>query len=148
NSRTINAQVLANTVGIKHIRISVSHLPNEQNILNNEKRLALEVLDEGSHIALISNISHPDTGPPKTIVESNGQRSVSVYGPDLDLTKLEGVDLYMLYQPDASFDRIYGQISLRKANSFTIGGTHTDWGFLEKTQKGHLFESGYPVQEI
>jgi len=148
NTRTINAQVLANTVGIKDIRVSVSHLPHEKNVLNNEKRLAVEVLDEGTQIALISNIMHPDIGALKKIIESNGQRSVSVYKSNIDLTKLEDVDLYLLYQPDASFDRIYEQISLRKANSFTIGGIHTDWRFLEKTQKGFLFESGYPVQEI
>lgn len=148
NTRTINAQVLATTVGMKRIRIAVSHLPQEKNVLNNEKRLAIEVLDEGTHIALISNIVHPDIGALKKIIESNGQRSVNVYKSDVDFSKLDDVDLYLLYQPDASFDRIYGHIALRKANSFIIGGTHTDWGLLEKAQKGLHFESGYPVQEI
>ena len=148
NSQTINTRILANTVGIKNIRIAVSHLPNEKNILNNEKRISLEVLDEGINVALVSNIMHPDIGALKKIVESNGQRSVSMYKSTVDLAKLENVDLYLLYQPDASFERIYGHISLRKANSFTIGGTQTDWVFLERTQKDYHLESGYPVQEV
>ena len=148
NSRTINAQLSANTVGIKDIRIEVSHLSDEKNILNNEKRISLEVLDEGIHVALVSNVMHPDIGTLKKILESNGQRSVSVYKSTVDLAKLENVDLYLLYQPDASFDRIYAQISLRKANSFTVGGTQTDWKFLERTQKDYHMESGYPVQEV
>ncbi|HUH46124.1 MAG TPA: hypothetical protein VLZ54_03140, partial [Arenibacter sp.] len=148
NTKTINAQILAHTVGIKNIRVSVSQLPNEKNILNNEKRVSLEVLDEGTRVALISNIAHPDVGTLKKIIESNGQRSVGIYKSTVDLEKLENSDLYLLYQPDASFARIYGQISLRKANSFTIGGTHTDWKFLEKIQNGYHFESGYPIQEI
>ena len=148
NTRTVNTQILANTIGVKDIHISVSPMPDEKNIQNNEKRVSLEVLDEGTRIGLISNILHPDIGALKKIVESNGQRSISIYKPTIDLAKLENVDLYLLYQPDASFAPIYGQMALRKANSFIIGGTHTDWKFLERMQKGYIFENGYPMQEI
>lgn len=148
NTKTINAHILARTVGIKNIRLSVSQLPNEKNILNNEKRISLEVLDEGTQVALISDIVHPDLGTLKNSIESNGQRSVRIYKSTVDLEKLEDVDLYLLYQPDASFGRIYDQISLRKANSFTIGGIHTDWKFLGSLEKDFHLESGYPVQEV
>lgn len=148
NSKTINTQILANSVGIKNIRILVSPLKNEKNISNNEKQIALEVLDEGTNIAIISNMLHPDLGALKRAIESNEQRSVRVYNSNVELSELEAVDLYLLYQPDASYDRIYKQIELRKANSFTIGGTQTDWQFLEKVLDGIVLESGYPIQEI
>ncbi|MCM4166238.1 hypothetical protein KCTC52924_03163 [Arenibacter antarcticus] len=148
NAKTINTQILANSVGIKNIHVLVGPLPNEKNVRNNEKQLALEVLDEGTKVAIISNILHPDLGVLKKSIESNEQRLVTFYKSNIDLAELETVDLYLLYQPDASFDRIYKQIEVRKANSFTIGGTQTDWQFLEKVQKGIILESGYPVQDI
>lgn len=147
-SKIVNVQILANSVGVKNIRVLLSPLPNEKNTRNNQKRLALEVLDEGTRVALISNILHPDLGSLKKIMESNEQRSVTIYNSDVDLASLEAVDLFVLYQPDPSFDRIYKQIQLRKISALTIGGTQTDWQFLEEAQKSILIEKGYPVQEV
>ena len=148
NAKTINTQIIANSVGVKNIRVQLSPLANEKNIANNEKQLALEVLDEKTNVAIISNILHPDIGALKKIVESNEQRSASIYRPNVEVAQLASVDLYILYQPDASFDGIYKQIASRKSNYFTIGGTHTDWEFLEKTHNGIDLESGYPNQEV
>ncbi|GGW25725.1 vWA domain-containing protein [Arenibacter certesii] len=147
-AKTVNAQIWANSVGVKNIRVQLTPLTNEKNIRNNESRLALEVLDEKTNIGIISNILHPDIGALKKIVESNEQRSANLYKPNVDLAQLESLDLYILYQPDASFDRIYKQMTMRNSNYLIIGGTHTDWQFLNKVHKGLHLESGYPVQEV
>ncbi|MCM4152502.1 hypothetical protein DHD05_12940 [Arenibacter sp. N53] len=148
NSKIINTQLEAGSVGIKNIKVIIAPLTNEKNKVNNEKLLALEVLDEKTNVAIISSILHPDIGALKKAIESNEQRLVSFYKPNIDLNKLEEVDVYILYQPDASFDRIYKQIQLRKSNSFTILGTYTDFNFINNIQKNYVIGTGYPIQEV
>ena len=148
NTKIVNTQIEASTVGIKNIKVIVPPLPNEKNTANNEKLLALEVLDEKTNVAIISTVQHPDIGALKKAIESNEQRLVSIYRPDTDLSKLQEVDVYILYQPDASFDKVYKQIQLRKSNSFTILGTYTDLNFINRIQNNYLVETGYPVQEF
>ena len=148
NTKIVSTQLEASTVGIKNIKVIIAPLPNEKNKVNNEKLLALEVLDEKTNVAIISSILHPDIGALKKAIESNEQRLVSLYKPNIDLNKLEEVDVYILYQPDASFDRIYKQIQLRKANTFTILGTYTDFNFINNIQKNYIIGTGYPIQEV
>ena len=148
NTKIVNTPIEASTVGIKNIKVIVPPLPNEKNTANNEKLLALEVLDEKTNVAIISTVQHPDIGALKKAIESNEQRLVSIYRPDTDLSKLQEVDVYILYQPDASFDKVYKQIQLRKSNSFTILGTYTDLNFINRIQNNYLVETGYPVQEF
>ena len=148
NTKIVSTQLEASTVGIKNIKVIIAPLPNEKNKVNNEKLLALEVLDEKTNVAIISSILHPDIGALKKAIESNEQRLVLLYKPNIDLNKLEEVDVYILYQPDASFDRIYKQIQLRKANSFTILGTYTDFNFINNIQKNYIIGTGYPIQEV
>ena len=148
NAKIVNTQIEASTVGIKNIKVIVPPLPNEKNTANNEKLLALEVLDEKTNVAIISTVQHPDIGALKKAIESNEQRLVSIYRPDTDLSKLQEVDVYILYQPDASFDKVYKQMQLRKSNSFTILGTYTDLNFINRIQNNYLVETGYPVQEF
>lgn len=148
NTKIVNTPIEASTVGIKNIKVIVPPLPNEKNTANNEKLLALEVLDEKTNVAIISTVQHPDIGALKKAIESNEQRLVSIYRPDTDLSKLQEVDVYILYQPDASFDKVYKQMQLRKSNSFTILGTYTDLNFINRIQNNYLVETGYPVQEF
>ena len=148
NTKIVNTQIEANSVGMKNIKVAVTPLPNEKNKVNNEKLLALEVLDEKTNVAIISTVQHPDIGALKKAIESNEQRLVSIYRPDTDLSKLQEVDVYILYQPDASFDKVYKQIQLRNSNSFTVLGTYTDLNFVNKIQNNFLIETGYPVQEL
>ncbi|WP_239986473.1 MULTISPECIES: VWA domain-containing protein [Arenibacter] len=148
NTKIISTQLEASTVGVKNIKVVIAPLPNEKNKVNNEKLLALEVLDEKTNVVIVSSILHPDIGALKKAIESNEQRLVSIYKPDVDLSKLEEVDVYILYQPDASFDRIYKQIQLRKSNSFTILGTYADFNFINSIQKNYVIGTGYPIQEV
>ena len=148
NTKIISAHIEAGTVGMKNIRAIIDPLPNEKNTVNNEKSVAVEVLDEKTNVAIISTIQHPDIGALKKAIESNEQRLATIYRPDTDIRKLQEVDIYILYQPDASFDKVYEQILARNSNSFTLLGTYTDLNFLNKIQNNFLIETAYPEQEI
>ncbi|WP_373517404.1 VWA domain-containing protein [Pricia sp.] len=148
NSKTINTVLDANSVGMKNIVVSVDSLANERNTSNNSRQVAVEVIDEKTDIAIISNLLHPDIGALKKAIESNEQRSVSVKKPNSDVKQFDDVDLFILYQPDASFKTVYDYIQMKKSNLFTITGTETDWNFLNKVQKGFSKESYNQAEEV
>jgi len=148
NSKTINALLDANSVGLKNLVVSVDSLANERNTSNNSRQIAVEVIDEKTDIAIISNLLHPDIGALKKAIESNEQRSVSVKKPNINIKQFDDVDLFILYQPDASFKTVYDYIQRKKANIFTITGTQTDWNFLNTVQKGFSKNSYNQAEEV
>jgi len=134
NSQIVSTVLDATTVGIKNIKISLSPLENERNITNNTRQIGIEVIDEKTNIALVSNILHPDLGALKKAIESNEQRSVSIIKPTLSINELDKFDLFIIYQPDTSFEKIYEYMKSKGVNIFTITGPKTDWTFLNKVQ--------------
>ena len=128
--------------------MNLQPLANERNTVNNSKRVAIEVIDEKTNVAIISNILHPDIGALTKSIESNEQRSVSLKRPSVKLADLEDVDIFILYQPNATFKPVFDYIEQKKANSFIIGGNKTDWTYLNTVQPEIRVEDGYPNQEI
>ncbi|MGB5460889.1 MAG: VWA domain-containing protein, partial [Eudoraea sp.] len=148
NSQIINTVLDATTVGIKNIKVSLSPLENERNIANNSRQIGIEVIDEKTNIALVSNMLHPDLGALKKAIESNEQRSVSIIKPSLSPNELEQFDLFIIYQPDTSFEKVYSYIENKGANIFTITGPKTDWTFLNKVQNSFQKNSYDQKEEV
>jgi hypothetical protein len=148
NSKIVSTVLDAATVGIKNIKISLSPLENERNINNNTRQIGIEVIDEKTNIALISNILHPDLGALKKSIESNEQRSVSIVKPSLSLNDLEQFDLFIIYQPDTSFEKVYDYIKSKGANIFTVTGPKTNWTFLNKVQSSFQKNSYDQREEV
>lgn len=148
NSQIVSTVLDAATVGIKNLTISLSPLENERNIANNTRQIGIEVIDEKTKIALISKILHPDLGALKKAIESNEQREVSIVKPSLSPNELEQFDLFIIYQPDTSFENIYEYIKNKGANIFTITGPKTDWGFLNRVQSSFQKKSFDQKEEV
>ncbi len=129
-AKTIKTLLKASNVGVKRIKLEVAALTNERNKANNTKLVAIEVIDEKTQISIVSNLNHPDIGMLKKSIEANEQRSVGILRPSVDLKELDDKDILILYQPDASFKRIYDFIENKGIGSFTITGTKTDWNSL------------------
>ncbi len=129
-AKTIKTLLKASNVGVKRIKLEVAALTNERNKANNTKLVAIEVIDEKTQISIVSNLNHPDIGMLKKSIEANEQRSVGILSPSVDLKELDDKDILILYQPDASFKRIYDFIENKGIGSFTITGTKTDWNSL------------------
>ncbi|MGY8915375.1 MAG: VWA domain-containing protein, partial [Flavobacteriales bacterium] len=134
NSKRINSLLEAKTIGVKEIKITVSPLKNEKNIVNNQREIALEVIDEKTNVAIISDMLHPDLGALIKAIESNEQRQVDLFKPNTDVGTLDDIDLFILYQPVPSFKPIYDFIGVKGAQIFTITGSKTDWRFLNSAQ--------------
>lgn len=147
-AKLINVLLQAQSTGIKEIALELTPLPNEKNELNNNKAVAIEVIDEKTVVGIVSSFKHPDLGTLKAAIESNEQREVQYLAPNEPITTLESVDVFILYQPDASFTPIYDFISERGGGSFTITGSQTDWSFLTSRERGLSLESFGQEEEI
>ncbi|WP_047245390.1 hypothetical protein [Maribacter thermophilus] len=148
NLKTIETLVDANSVGVKNIEVSVEPLSNERNLINNTRKTTVEVIDEKTSIAIISNVLHPDLGTLKKAIESNEQRVVTILKPTVSLKELEEMDLFLLYEPTSVFNNIFEFISNKQSNYIVFTGVNTDYAYLNKVQNDFNIELGYPVQEI
>ncbi|RDY61629.1 VWA domain-containing protein [Flagellimonas nanhaiensis] len=147
NSRTLEVLAEANTVGVKSVRIIVESLDNEKNTFNNQKETAIEVIDEKTNIALISDMLHPDLGAIKKSIESNEQRSVTILNPST-VDQLEDFQIFILYQPNQSFREVFNYLENVNANKFTIAGRMTSWNFLNRAQNSYFKEDINQTEEM
>lgn len=148
NTKTIRTTLKAKNIGVKSIVVSVEALENEKNLFNNKKSAYVEVIDETTKIGIVSSILHPDIGALKKSIEVNEQRQVFLLHPTADKASIEKIDLFILYQPNASFSDVYNFINKKQSNSFTITGNKTNWSFLNGIQKNVSIQNGYPIQDI
>lgn len=147
-SKRITTFLEANAVGVKTITINAGILSNEKNTKNNSKTIAVEVIDEKTNVGIVSNISHPDIGALKKAIATNEQRSVTILKLDNTRLDLDEIDIFILYQPDISFKKVYEFIQNKKTNVLVIEGPKTDLNFLNTIQTSFQIETGYPVQEV
>lgn len=148
NSKVVQIQLTAESVGLKNIQLALSPLKEERNTVNNKRDIAVEVIDEKTNIAIIYSVLHPDLGTLKKALESNGQRSVSFLKSPVKSMDLKDVDLLILFQPNSSFQEIYKFIDNTKISTFTITGSKTDWRFLNKVQDNFTKKSYNQTEEI
>ncbi|MBA4743914.1 MAG: VWA domain-containing protein [Muricauda sp.] len=148
NSQTLNTLIEAQSVGIKTIKIEVGVLENERNTINNSKETAIEVIDEKTNVAIVSDILHPDIGSLKKSIESNEQRSVTLLKPNASQSVLEESDLIILYQPNRNFRSVYEFLKNSGTNYFTITGSKTDWNFLNRVQESFTVSGSRQPEEI
>ena len=133
-SQIVSTTLSANSVGVKTYRVELVPLANEKNKVNNTKNFGVEVIDQKTNIALVSERMHPDLGALKKSIESNEQRSVSILTSKDYFPKINEFQLVILYQPNSSFNNILKEINQQKLNTFIITGTTTNWNLLNNSQ--------------
>jgi len=148
NLKNINTLITANKVGVKSITVAVNTLPTERNISNNTRTATVEVIDEKTKVAIVSDITHPDIGALKKSIESNEQRQVTIVKPSVGIADFEQADLFILYQPNAAFRKVFEFLEQKRSNVLIISGVSTDFNFLNGIQKDFKIENGYPQQEV
>lgn len=148
SSHTLNVLLQASDVGSKTITVMMGELENERNVSNNLKQAAIEVVDERSKVALISNILHPDIGALKRAIESNEQRQLFFLEPNIATSTLDDYDALILYQPDNSFSKIFEYVENRGIGVFTVAGEKTDWNFLNRIQGSYTKENFEQTEDV
>lgn len=132
-SATLNVLLPAEKVGLQIFKASVTSKEQEKNTYNNVKNFAVEVIDQKTEVALISDISHPDLGAIKRSVETNAQRKVTLIKPN-QINSLQNYNILILYQPNGTFKSVFEQNKNAKINTWIITGNATDFNFLNQYQ--------------
>lgn len=125
----------AEPVGMKVLKVELEPLSEEKNKINNQKTVAVEVIDSRSKILLISDLLHPDIGFFNRVLESNKELEFDHKTTD-DPIELSEYDLLIFYQPQASFQNLITETKANKINHFIIGGSHTNYGLLNSLNLG------------
>ncbi|MEN8886532.1 MAG: vWA domain-containing protein [Winogradskyella sp.] len=133
-SEIISTALIANSIGVKTYRVEIVPLNTEKNKVNNAKNFGVEVIDQKTNIALVSDRLHPDLGALKKAIESNEQRSVSILKPKDYISKVDDFQLVILYQPNNNFSLVLKEIKDRDLNTFTITGATTNFNLLNNAQ--------------
>jgi len=130
NSQILNFYLPANHVGVQTYRAILEPLDNEKNKVNNEKEFAVEIIDQKTRVALVSDMLHPDLGALKKSIEANKQRQVNILKPKDYLNQINDFQLVILYQPNNSFNQVFEHLKTSNSNYFLISGTQTNWRYL------------------
>ena len=147
-SQVIQLVLPANKVGIINYKAELEPLSNEKNTVNNIKNFAVEVIDQKTNVAIVSDIMHPDLGTLKKSIESNEQRSASILTPEDYLSKSNDFQLVILYQPNNKFRSVFQEIERLNQNTFIIIGTKTDWQFLNSIQNNFKQEITHQTENF
>ena len=148
-SEVINLTLSANQIGTSIYEAIISTSENEKNTFNNQRKFAVEVIDEKTKVLLVSDISHPDLGALKKAIEKNEQREVILESiRDLKLSEINDFQLIILYQPNNRFKNLVSEINKQKINSFIVTGTQTDWNFLNNSQVYFSKSPSNQTQEV
>ncbi|WP_418603900.1 VWA domain-containing protein [Hwangdonia sp.] len=135
NSKTINFTLPANRVGVSGFKATVIPIENEKNIINNTKNFAVEVIDQKTKIAIVSDFPHPDLGALKKSIESNEQRSVAFLNSNEIINQINDFQLLIVNQPNNKFKKLFDVIHRENKNIFIIVGTKTDLNFVNRTSE-------------
>jgi hypothetical protein len=129
----------ADRVGLQKYKAVLSSSVKEKNTYNNSKNFAVEVLDQKKEIAIISDVSHPDLGAIKRAIESNAQRKVTILKVN-EINDLKKYNVLILYQPNASFRKVFEANKNLKINTFIVTGMATDYNLLNQMQSDLVFK--------
>ncbi|WP_047546262.1 hypothetical protein [Psychroserpens sp. Hel_I_66] len=139
-SQIVNFTLPANRVGVTSYRAQVLPLDNEKNTINNVKNFAVEVIDQKTNVAIVSDVLHPDLGALKKSIESNEQRNAEILSSTEFLAKSGEFQLVIVYQPTNNFRSLFSEIDKLKLNKIVVAGSKTNWSLLNQLQSNYKQE--------
>jgi competence protein ComGC len=139
-SVVVNVLLEADKIGVQVYKAVILSGEAEKNSYNNIKNFAVEIIDQKTEIAIISDINHPDLGALRRSIETNEQNKVSVFSTK-NTPSLTEYDVVILYQPTGLFQQVFSQLHTAQKNYFLITGKHTDFNFLNSNQEVFTFKA-------
>lgn len=143
-SKEVDFMLEAETKGVRRIEIEIQGLPEENQILNNVKRVFVEVQDQKFKILCLADAPHPDLGAFKSVLNDDCEMDF-VFGRD-EIPNLSTYQLLLLHQTpsrrtDLNALREQLEQNTRLPILFVIGEA-TDVGSLGKVQKAIDIQRG------
>ena len=125
----------AKRIGKHKYTASITPLNQEKNIQNNQRDFFIEVVDQQSKVLILSSFLHPDLGALKKSINSNKQRQAHIKIIDeLKQDDLSEYTNFVLYQPNQNFEWVFDYLDKTQKNYLLVGGTKTDYNFLNGIQ--------------
>ena len=134
SAKTFTVYLKSSTVGLNEFKAKLSPLSDEKIIYNNEKKFAIEAIDQKIKVAFISNISHPDIGCYRAVLSNKKKFDVDIINPLEFAENYKDYKVSLIYQPNNSFKPVFDLVNKNKINSFIVSGTNTDIAFLNSVQ--------------
>ena len=148
NAKTFTVYLKSESVGLNEFKAKLSPLSDEKIIYNNEKKFAIEAIDQKIKVAFISDISHPDIASYRAVLSNKKNFDVDIINPLEFVEKYKDYKLTLLYQPNNSFKPVFDLVNKNKINSFIVSGTNTDIAFLNSVQNIYKQELINEVDEF
>ncbi|MEL4308427.1 vWA domain-containing protein [Joostella sp. CR20] len=146
-SAIINTELFADKIGIQTLKVVVEPISEEKNTENNTKFFAIEVIDQKSKIAIVTDVRHPDIGALKQTIESNEFRTATIVDVR-DFKGLQDYQLFILYQPTTAFKAVIEQLKSQQQNYWIVTGLDTNWQFLNAMELGFTYNSEGGVEDF
>ena len=146
-SQFVNFTLKASEPGIHTYKVSIASFTGEKNTDNNAQRFVVETIDQKTNVLLVSSITHPDIAAFKRSIESNERRSLVIKKPE-QVSDLDDYQMLILYQPKASFKKVYELAQKKQIQILTVTGKQTDWNFLNKLNRNYKKSARNQVDEI
>ena len=140
NSKVLNFTLPASKTGVSSYKATLIPIDTEKNKINNIKSFAVEVIDQKTNIALVSDFLHPDLGAYKKSIESNEQHSVALLNSNEIIREINDFQLVILYQPNNKFKKVFNVLNKENKNKFVVVGTKTDLYFLNQNNQNYQYE--------
>ncbi|MDX1470526.1 MAG: VWA domain-containing protein [Flavobacteriaceae bacterium] len=147
NSEVLSFTLPATSVGIMRYRAELVPLEEEKNKVNNYKDFAVEIINQKTNVALVSDIVHPDLGAIKKSIESNQQRSATIVNRTEFLDKLNDYQMAIIYQPSSNFKNVYDAIDKIGMNKLVILGTESAFNAVNTFQTNYSQEITNQIED-
>ena len=122
--------------GVRQIDIEIHGLDGEAQLLNNVKRIFIEVRDEKYRILCLADAPHPDLGAIKSVLNDDCEMDF-VFGQDAipDLSKYQLLLLHQTPSRHTDVTALHGQLERnKKIPMLVVVGSATDMTALNKLQ--------------
>lgn len=139
-SKVLNTTLLADKIGLQSYKLYLRPFSDEKNTYNNTKNMVVEVINQKSKMAIITNLTHPDIGVLRRSIEKNKFREVQVLKPT-EVKEVSDYDLLIFYQPNITFTNLFQQSKSKQINSWVITGKQTDYSWLNQVNSDYTIEA-------
>lgn len=133
-TKSIDAELVADQIGLQQYKISVEHLDNETSYENNDAEFFIEVIDKRDKALLIADAPHPDVGAIKSALKGNPDIELDVKYMYENNISVKGYDLVITHQlPTAknNANNIFTEIEKYKIPQIFILGTQTAYRYFD-----------------
>ncbi|MCF8231248.1 MAG: hypothetical protein K9J27_03585 [Bacteroidales bacterium] len=138
-SEKISFYLEAEEKGLQEYRLELDSLEREKNVVNNERKFFVDVLDDKSSILVLSHSPHPDVNAIKTALEQSKRNEVEVSLLEAFDGRIAKYDMVVLHQIPAEnkksaqmLDRIFEQ----KIPSLFVIGQQSSIRFFNSLNTG------------